>query len=107
MSEVTNLNAHLAEGASHGRQAPLKSEMTEISKRLDKISHRLNTKLTDLEATIFKWSEYYKRLNNFCDWLNEKEERLNEVYENKQDSPEVQLQKAEVSVVYQHVIVLM
>jgi hypothetical protein len=70
--------------------------MTDIDKRLDSVSHRLNAKLQDLEMTIAKWSEYYKRLNNFCDWLNEKEDKLTEVYENKQDSPENQLKKSEV-----------
>ncbi|KAH9507324.1 hypothetical protein Btru_056910, partial [Bulinus truncatus] len=75
LNEMTKLNALLADGAS--REA------------------RLNAKLSDLEATITKWSEYYKRLNNFCDWLNEKEAKLNEIYENKQDSPDTQLHKAE------------
>lgn len=93
---MTKLNALLADGASRERQAPLKGEMTDIDKRLDSVSHRLNAKLSDLESTIAKWTEYYKRLNNFCDWLNEKESKLNEIYENKQDTPEVQLQKAEV-----------
>ncbi|XP_035824390.1 nesprin-1 [Aplysia californica] len=95
LSEMTKLNSLLAEGASRERQGPLKSEMTDIDKKLENISHRLNAKLVDLESTIAKWSEYYKRLNSFCDWLNEKETKLNEIYENKQDSPETQLQKAE------------
>ena len=93
---MTKLNALLCDGASRERQGPLKGEMTDIDKRLDGVSHRLNAKLSDLEMTIAKWSEYYKRLNNFCDWLNEKEDKLNEVYENKQETPENQLKKSEV-----------
>ncbi|GFR66525.1 nesprin-1, partial [Elysia marginata] len=96
LTEMTKLNALLAEGASRERQAPLKGEMTDIDKKLENVSYRLNAKLTDLEATIAKWNEYYKRLNNFCDWLNEKEAKLAEIYDNKQDSPEEQLQKAEL-----------
>uniref|UniRef100_A0A2C9KCB0 Calponin-homology (CH) domain-containing protein n=1 Tax=Biomphalaria glabrata TaxID=6526 RepID=A0A2C9KCB0_BIOGL len=95
LNEMTKLNALLADGASRERQGPLKGEITDIDRKLESVSHRLNAKLSDLEATITKWSEYYKRLNNFCDWLNEKETKLNEVYENKQDSPDTQLQKAE------------
>ena len=94
---MTKLNALLADGASRERRSPLKSEMTDIDKKLENISHRLNAKLSDLESTIAKWSEYYKRLNSFCEWLNEKETKLNEIYENKRDSPETQLQKAEVN----------
>lgn len=93
---MQKLNAALAEGASRERRGPLKTEMSDIDKRLENVSVRLNAKLADLEATIAKWSEYYKRLNNFCDWLNVKETRLNEVYENKRDLPEQQLTKAEV-----------
>ncbi|CAL1544282.1 unnamed protein product [Lymnaea stagnalis] len=95
LTEMTKLNALLADGASRERQGPLKGEMTDIDKKLESVSHRLNAKLSDLEATIAKWSEYYKRLNNFCDWLNEKETKLNEIYDNKQDSPDTQLKKAE------------
>ena len=93
---MTKLNALLCEGASRERQGPLKGEMTDIDKRLDSVAHRLNAKLADLEMTIAKWNEYYKRLNNFCDWLNEKEGKLNEVYENKEETPENQLKKSEV-----------
>ena len=96
LNEMTKLNALLCEGASRERQGPLKGEMTDIDKRLDSVAHRLNAKLADLEMTIAKWNEYYKRLNNFCDWLNEKECKLNEVYENKQETPENQLKKSEV-----------
>ena len=96
LSEMTKLNALLCEGASRERQGPLKGEMTDIDQRLDGVGRRLNAKLSDLEMTIAKWSEYYKRLNNFCDWLNEKESKLNEVYENKKETPENQLRKAEV-----------
>ena len=96
LTEMTKLNAILAEGASRERQTPLKGEMTDIDKKLENVAYRLNAKLTDLEATIAKWNEYYKRLNNFCDWLNEKEAKLAEIYDNKQDTPEEQLQKAEV-----------
>ncbi|GFO48198.1 nesprin-1, partial [Plakobranchus ocellatus] len=95
LTEMTKLNAILAEGASRERQAPLKGEMTDMDKKLENVAYRLNAKLSDLEATIAKWNEYYKRLNNFCDWLNEKEAKLAEIYDNKQDSPEEQLQKAE------------
>ncbi|XP_076442566.1 muscle-specific protein 300 kDa-like isoform X3 [Babylonia areolata] len=108
LSEMTKLNALLCEGASRERQGPLKGEMTDIDKRLDGVGHRLNAKLADLEMTIAKWSEYYKRLNNFCDWLNEKEGKLNEVYENKKETPENQLRKAEAisSQVYENHITL-
>ena len=70
--------------------------MTDIDKRLDNVSVRLNAKLGDLEATIAKWTEYYKRLNHFCDWLNQKEDKLNDVYEDKTSSPEEQLDQARV-----------
>ena len=100
LSDMQKLNAALCEGASRERKGPLKGEMTDIDKRLDNVSVRLNAKLADLEATIAKWTEYYKRLNHFCDWLNEKEAKLNEVYENKTDSPETQLTKAKVSLCF-------
>ena len=74
--------------------------MTDIDKRLDNVSVRLNAKLGDLEATIAKWTEYYKRLNHFCDWLNQKEDKLNDVYEDKTSSPEEQLDQARVSLLY-------
>nr|KAG5692778.1 hypothetical protein BaRGS_009394 [Batillaria attramentaria] len=108
LNEMTKLNALLCEGASRERQGPLKGEMTDIDKRLDSVAHRLNAKLADLEMTIAKWSEYYKRLNNFCDWLNEKETKLNDVYDNKQETPENQLKKAEAisSQVYENHITL-
>ena len=93
---MQKLNTALCDGASRERKAPLKGEMTEIDKRLDNVSVRLNSKLADLEAAIAKWTEYYKRLNHFCDWLNEKETKLNEVYEKKSDAPEEQLTKAKV-----------
>ncbi|KAK3089398.1 hypothetical protein FSP39_003323 [Pinctada imbricata] len=95
LSDMQKLNAALCEGASRERKGPLKGEMSDIDKRLDNVSVRLNAKLADLEATIAKWTEYYKRLNQFCNWLNEKEAKLNEVYENKTDSPETQLGKAQ------------
>ena len=97
LGEVQKLNAILCEGASRERRGPLKGEMTDIDKRLDNVSVRLNAKLADLESTIAKWTEYYKRLNHFCDWLNEKEEKLNEVYEDKTSTPEEQLDQARVS----------
>ena len=96
IDEMSKLNAALCEGASRERQGPLKGEMADIDKRLDSVAQRLNAKLADLEVAIAKWTEYYKRLNNFCEWLNEKESKLNEVFENKEDTPENQLQKAEV-----------
>ena len=96
LSDMQKLNEALCSGASRERRGPLKGEMTDIDKRLDSVSVRLNAKLGDLESTIAKWTEYYKRLNHFCDWLNEKEAKLNEVYENKSDSPEQQLDKAKV-----------
>jgi SMC interacting uncharacterized protein involved in chromosome segregation len=99
LNEVQKLNAILCEGASRERRGPLKGEMTDIDKRLDNVSVRLNAKLADLEATIAKWTEYYKRLTHFCDWLNEKEEKLNYVYENKTSTPEDQLEQAKVCLV--------
>lgn len=93
---MQKLNEALCSGASRERRGPLKGEMTDIDKRLDSVSVRLNAKLGDLESTIAKWTEYYQRLHHFCDWLNEKEAKLNEVYENKSDSPEQQLEKAKV-----------
>jgi len=96
LGEVQKLNAILAEGASRERQGPLKGEMTDIDKRLDNVAVRLNAKLQDLEATIAKWTEYYKRLNHFCDWLNEKEEKLNAVHDNKTNTPEEKLEQAKV-----------
>ncbi|KAK7104412.1 hypothetical protein V1264_019133 [Littorina saxatilis] len=95
LNEMTKLNALLCEGASRERQGPLKGEMSDMDKRLDGVAHRLNAKLGDLEMTIAKWGEYYKRLNNFGDWLNEKEGKLNDVYDNKQETPENQLKKSE------------
>ncbi|BFZ08024.1 hypothetical protein BsWGS_11063 [Bradybaena similaris] len=95
LAQVAQLNRALVEGTSQHRQAPLRSEITDMNCRLENISHRADAKVTDLEASHGKWSEYYKRLHHFCDWLNEKESMLNEVYENKLDSPESQLQKAE------------
>ncbi|KAL5008450.1 hypothetical protein ScPMuIL_014031 [Solemya velum] len=108
LSEMQKLNALLCEGASRERQGPLKGEMTDIDKRLDNVSLRLNAKLTDLEATIAKWTEYYKRLNNFCDWLNGRETKLSDVYEDKQHTPEEQLMKAKTiaSEVYENHITL-
>ncbi|KAL3874933.1 hypothetical protein ACJMK2_037885 [Sinanodonta woodiana] len=108
LNEMQKLNAILCEGASRERRGPLKGEMTDIDKRLENVSVRLNAKLADLEATIAKWTEYYKRLNNFCDWLNEKEQKLNEVYENKNDTPDQQLEKANAiaSEVYENHITL-
>lgn len=100
LTQVAQLNKALVEETSQHRKAPLRSEITDIDARLENISHRADAKVTDLEATHGKWSEYYKRLNHFCDWLNEKESMLNEVYENKLDSPESQLQKAEVSMLF-------
>lgn len=94
---MQKLNAVLAEGASRERKGPLKVEISEIDKRLDNVSTRLNAKLADLEATIAKWTEYYKRLSNFCEWLNTKESNLNDVFENKSAQPEEQLDKANVS----------
>lgn len=96
LAEVQKLNNILCEGASRERRGPLKGEMTDIDKRLDNVSVRLNAKLADLEATIAKWTEYYKRLNHFCDWLNEKEEKLNDVNENKTSSPEEKLDQSKV-----------
>ena len=93
---MQKLNAVLAESASRERQGPLKGEVSDIDKRLQNVSVRLNAKLADLEGTIAKWSDYYKRLNNFSDWLNQKESSLNQVYEEKKDLPEEQLSKAEV-----------
>ncbi|ESO86156.1 hypothetical protein LOTGIDRAFT_167389 [Lottia gigantea] len=95
LSEMQKLNSLLCEGASRERQGPLKAEVSDIDVKLDNIAKRLNAKLADLETTISKWAEYYKRLNHFCDWLNERESNLNEVYENKGDSPEQKLEKAE------------
>lgn len=95
---MQKLNELLCEGASRERKGPLKGEITDIDKRLGGVSIRLNAKLSDLEATIAKWSEYYKRLNNFCDWLYVKETDLNEVYENTQDLPDQQLSKAKVKI---------
>lgn len=97
INDMQKLNAVLAEGASRERKGPLKVEISEIDKRLDNVSTRLNAKLADLEATIAKWTEYYKRLNNFCEWLNTKESNLNDVFENKSAQPEEQLDKANVS----------
>ncbi|KAH3752028.1 hypothetical protein DPMN_186636 [Dreissena polymorpha] len=37
-----------------------------------------------------------ERLNHFCDWLNEKEEKLNAVNEDKTNSPEKKLEQAKV-----------
>lgn len=82
--------------ASPECQGQLKGEVVDFDKKLDSVSHRLNAKLEDLETTVTRWNDFYKRLNHFSDWLNEKEAKLNEVYENKDDSPELQLQKAEV-----------
>lgn len=96
LSDMQRLNEALCSDASRERRGPLKGEMTDMDKRLENVSVRLNAKLNDLEATIAKWTEYYKRLNHFCDWLNEKEAKLNNVYENKSDSPEQQLEKAKV-----------
>ncbi|XP_025103982.1 nesprin-1-like isoform X4 [Pomacea canaliculata] len=108
LNEMTKLNALLCEGASRERQGPLKGEMSDIDRRLESVAHRLNAKLADLEMTIAKWNEYYKRLNNFCDWLNEKEAKLTEVYENKKETPENQLKKAEAisSQVYENHVTL-
>ncbi|KAK6181528.1 hypothetical protein SNE40_009363 [Patella caerulea] len=95
LGEMQKLNSLLCEGASRERQGPLKGEISDIDVKLENVSKRLNAKLADLETTIAKWSEYYKRLSHFCDWLNEREANLNEVYENKHDSPEQKLNKAE------------
>ncbi|KAL8590280.1 hypothetical protein ACOMHN_006396 [Nucella lapillus] len=95
VGQMTKLNAVLCEGASRERQGPLKGEMKDIDRRLDGVADRLNAKLADLEMAIAKWNEYYKCLNNFCDWLNQEEAKLNEVLENKEDSPEEQLRKSE------------
>ncbi|XP_041351119.1 nesprin-1-like [Gigantopelta aegis] len=108
LSEMQKLNSVLAESASRERQGPLKGEVSDIDKRLQNVSVRLNAKLADLEGTIAKWSDYYKRLNNFNDWLNQKESNLNQVYEEKKDLPEEQLSKAETicSEVYENHITL-
>ncbi|XP_076463750.1 muscle-specific protein 300 kDa-like isoform X7 [Babylonia areolata] len=95
VGEMTKLNTALCEGASRERQGPLKGEVTDMDRRLDSVGERLNAKLADLEMAIAKWNEYYKRLNNFCDWLNQQEAKLTEVLDNKQDTPDEQLKKSE------------
>ena len=100
-NEIARLNAVLCDGASPSRQSVLKSEVSDIDKRLSNVSIRLNAKLADLESAIVRWKEYYKRLSNFYDWLNAKESKLNEIVQCKQDAPENQLKKSEVFVILQ------
>lgn len=79
------MNEVFCSGVSRERRGFLKGEMIDIDKRFDSVFVRFSVKFGDLEFIIVKWIEYYKRLNYFCDWLNEKEVKLNEVYENKFD----------------------
>lgn len=95
MEQLQNLNAELSEQVSANRKKDLQDEMVSINRDVDSLKDKTKSRIDELHEIDRRWNDFYQQLDQFAEWLNEKESDLADVH-HSDVSPQEQLSQAEV-----------
>ena len=76
---LQELTHELQTFASQPRQQGLRDDLVNLEGQLFSVSDKLKERLNEVAEQDRKYTEFYDRFNQFTDWLNERQEALNEI----------------------------